>query len=170
MSLGIDAASTPLSNWYQVAVVVFSQPIETEEDLTNQPELPWPEKWVDPEPLPPEQSGLSLAYDRLRLSQAYHPVLHMAWTQPARPNRINEAYHVGNADSPVEGFVRLQRGQYLHVIVDMEYRAPDGLIHRLREKRRVKFDEIHYLDHPAFGVLIRVSPAEPPAESDSPRP
>jgi hypothetical protein len=52
----------------------------------------------------------------------------------------------------------LERGEYLYAIVDMEYRAADGTVHRLRERRQIKFNEIHYLDHPAFGVLVRVSP------------
>jgi len=159
------SAEEAAERWYQVAVVVFSQPIDTEEDLSDQPEFPWPEQWVEATALPPDQSGLYMAYDRLRLSHDYHPLLHTAWIQPALPYRINEPYHVGSADGPVEGVIRLQRGQYLHVIVDMEYRAADGIVHRLREKRRVKFDEVHYLDHPAFGVLIKVSPAEPPVET-----
>ncbi len=160
MLLALSADAAP--NRYQVAVIVFSQPIDTEEKLGNQPEIPWPADWLTPKLLPPSQSSLRNAYDRLRQSRSYRPLLHTAWIQTARPNRINEAYHVGNAQSPVEGIVRLQRGQYLHVIVDMEYRAPDGTYHRLREKRRVKFNEIHYLDHPAFGVLIQVSPSQPP--------
>lgn len=31
---------------------------------------------------------------------------------------------------------------------------------RLREKRRVKFREVHYFDHPRFGVILTVQPAE----------
>ncbi len=155
-NLPADAAA----NRYQIAVVAFAQPVETEEDLLNQPEIPWPARWNEPRKLPPEQSGLYNAYDRLRRSRSFRPMLHTAWIQAAGPHRINAPYHVGSTDGPVEGVVRLQRGEYLHVIVDMEYRAPDGIIHRLREKRRVKFNEIHYLDHPAFGVLIRVSPVD----------
>ena len=31
----------------------------------------------------------------------------------------------------------------------------------LREKRRVKLNELHYFDHPFFGMLVRVSRYEP---------
>ena len=34
----------------------------------------------------------------------------------------------------------------------------------LSELRRMRSGELHYLDHPSFGVLIRVTPVEPPAE------
>ena len=33
----------------------------------------------------------------------------------------------------------------------------------LSEARRMRSGELHYLDHPSFGVLIRVDPVEPPA-------
>ncbi|WP_084684996.1 CsiV family protein [Methylohalobius crimeensis] len=159
--LPASAASTP--GWYQMAVVVFAQPVDTDEDLSDQPSFPWPEDMRQPSPLVADaQSGLYSAYDRLRRSRDYRPLLHTAWVQPAYPQRINAPYHIGAFDSSVEGVVRLQRGEYLRVLVDMEYRAPDGTVHRLSEKRRVKFNETHYLDHPAFGVLIRVSPAKAP--------
>jgi len=32
-----------------------------------------------------------------------------------------------------------------------------GLTYRITERRRVKFDEIHYIDHPRFGVLFTIS-------------
>jgi hypothetical protein len=34
----------------------------------------------------------------------------------------------------------------------------------LSELRRMRSGELHYLDHPSFGMLIRVDPVEPPAE------
>jgi hypothetical protein len=34
----------------------------------------------------------------------------------------------------------------------------DGLIYHLKEKRRVLFKEVHYLDHPKFGLIVKVSP------------
>ena len=32
----------------------------------------------------------------------------------------------------------------------------------LRESRRMRSREVHYLDHPAFGMLVRVVPADVP--------
>lgn len=152
--LAIDA-----QGWYQVAVVVFTQPLDTDEDLVDQPSFPWPADTRESNFLPASQSGLYAAYEQLRRSRSFRPLLHLAWIQPADPGRINAPYHIGNGET-VEGVVSLERGEYLHAIVDIEYRAADGTVHRLREKRQLKFDEIHYLDHPAFGVLVRVSPHE----------
>ena len=32
----------------------------------------------------------------------------------------------------------------------------------LREQRRMRSGELHYLDHPKFGILARVDPIQPP--------
>ena len=36
----------------------------------------------------------------------------------------------------------------------------------LNESRRMRSDEMHYLDHPLFGMLIKISPYTPPLEED----
>ncbi len=158
--LGNAKAAPEPVRWYKVSVLVFSQPVTTDEDLTQQPGFSRPANLKRPKLLPAQESDLAETYRRLKQSRPYHPVLHQAWIQPALANRINAPYLVTNFHD-VEGIIRLQRGQYLYVIVDMEYRAPGGT-HRLREKRRVLLNETHYFDHPAFGVLVRVSPVERP--------
>ena len=35
----------------------------------------------------------------------------------------------------------------------------NATIYRLNEPRRIKVSETHYFDHPKFGALVRVSPA-----------
>jgi hypothetical protein len=35
----------------------------------------------------------------------------------------------------------------------------------LREQRRMRSGELHYLDHPKFGVLARIDPVQAPDES-----
>lgn len=141
---------------YQVSVLVFSQPLMSTEDLSQQRLFAWPRETVEPKLLPESQSPLLDAYQRLRNSANYRPLLHQTWIQQTYANQINAPYQVSN-HSNVEGIVRLQRGQYLSVIVDMQYHTPSGT-HVLREKRQLLLNEVNYLDHPAFGVLIQVSP------------
>lgn len=152
--------ATEAQAWYQVAVVVFAQPLDTDEDLDDQPAFPWPTDLREPSPVPETQSSLYATYTQLRRAQSLRPLLHLAWIQPASPGR-NAPYHVSNGET-VAGVVSLERGEALHAIVDMEYRAADGKLYRLREKRQLKLNEIHYLDHPVFGVLIQVIPVLPP--------
>lgn len=152
----LAALAAETQAWYQVAVAVFAQPLDTDEDLANQPPFAWSPDMREPIPLPESQSGLYAAYEQLRRSPSLRPLLHLTWLQPAELDQLSSPYHVRG--ETVEGMLSLERGEYLYAIVDMEYRAADGTVHRLREKRQLKFNEIHYLDHPAFGVLVRVSP------------
>lgn len=39
--------------------------------------------------------------------------------------------------------------------------------YRLKEARRIKSKEIHYFDHPAFGILLHVTPYELPEEGNN---
>jgi len=72
----------------------------------------------------------------------------------------------------LNGTFTLRRGRFLHVDVDMAYRKtyvpagtpPEGgaaqpvtRYVRMTQSRRLRSDELHYLDHPLFGVLFVVS-------------
>jgi hypothetical protein len=52
----------------------------------------------------------------------------------------------------VTGKVIFERGQYLHLGVDLLV-EDRGKRYRISEVRQAKADEIHYFDHPAIGVL-----------------
>ena len=99
------------------------------------------------------------------LARAGFPRLaHTAWAAivPANGRTTAHMEDVIAADSAVAGAVALQRGQYLFLGVELDYRPNDpavapGTVYSLREKRRVKFGEKHYFDHPAFGVIATVS-------------
>lgn len=56
----------------------------------------------------------------------------------------------------VTGKVFFERGQYLHLGIDLVV-EDGGRRYRLNEVRRVKTDEINYFDHPAVGVLAIVT-------------
>jgi hypothetical protein len=71
----------------------------------------------------------------------------------------------------IDGTIKLIRKRFLHVEADFLYRAPyidDPANHlsreqwpqafRLTESRRMRSRELHYLDHPMFGILILATP------------
>jgi len=147
--LGLAVRATAAPTEYQVAVIVFAQPLDTDEDLSDQSPFAWASDMREPIPLPEAQSGLFAAYEQLRRAPNLRPL------QAVEPGQVSAPYHVRGAE--VEGMVSLEQGEHLYASVDIEYRPADGMIYRLREKRQLKLDEIHYLDHPAFGVLIKLS-------------
>lgn len=80
-------------------------------------------------------------------------------------------------DRIVDGAIRIRSGFYLHVDVDLNYftalpqenrlmqtamtdEQPDPFATspvQLKETRKIKLNEIHYFDHPMFGLIIQVS-------------
>jgi Peptidoglycan-binding protein, CsiV len=137
-------------------------------------------------PLRPEELKLGLEYRRLRAISAYEPLVHVGWVQPGLPEDDAESFDLKTLGimNP-RGTVRVHRMNYLHVTLDLTYQAPlsttpaqssvDGLDeiilaprYRLTTTRRVSSGELHYFDHPAFGVLVRVTPV--PTQDDGRRP
>jgi hypothetical protein len=78
----------------------------------------------------------------------------------------------------LDGTIRLRRARYLHVDADLVYyrppaiaqgigSAPEPSLFRLTESRRMRSSELHFLDHPMFGVLVEVRRHERTQPSDS---
>ena len=90
---------------------------------------------------------------------------HTAWAAivPANGRTTAHLEDVLPEGSPLAGAVALQRGQYLFLGVELDFRPADaptpGTVYSLREKRRIKFNERHYFDHPAMGLIAQVSPS-----------
>jgi len=111
---------------------------------------------------------------RLRASGAYVPVAHAAWSQTASSwgTRAGFAINRLGVDVPgLSGNVYLEHGQFLHLGLSLTWameNPPDGLgaatgtQFTLNETRRVRFYERNYYDHPAFGVIALVTPAQGP--------
>ncbi len=95
---------------------------------------------------------------------------------------------VGPPPEKIDGVVRLYRSRYLHLEADLVYHrpeaatvtveaAPDGslapptpTLFRMVTSRRMRSRELHYLDHPLFGVIALVTPFELAAEEQGPPP
>lgn len=123
-------------------------------------------------PLPSSSWQLGELESRLRASGVYVPVAHTAWSQTASSwgTRAGFALQKLGVDVPgLSGSVFLERGQWLHLGMALTYvmsSPPQGLGAAadtpfiINESRRVRFYERNYFDHPAFGVIALVSPAQ----------
>ncbi len=123
-------------------------------------EINWPRRLVSRsayKQVSPEFMNLHGSYARLARSQNYQAIMHVAWIQSVQSNSLSRAVRISNPEGTINGFFRLQRGNLVHMIADLEY-SRDSVIYRLNEKRRFKLNETHYLDHPKFGVIARISP------------
>jgi hypothetical protein len=114
-----------------------------------------------------------------RNAQAYVPLLHGGWVQPGLPENESRPFDLAmfGAKNPM-GTIRLYLSRFLHVKVDLSYRDPaaspaaPAFGNELAElpiapryylvaDRPTRSGELHYFDHPAFGVLIKVTPVRP---------
>ena len=117
---------------------------------------------------------LTAVADALQRSNHYRPLVHLQWRQavqaPAAAQAIDLEQLLGAANrqtSPrMEGSLRLSVARYLHLETDlrlidvesgqfMEAALP---VYRLQQSRRMRSDELHYIDHPRFGVLALITP------------
>jgi hypothetical protein len=109
---------------------------------------------------------------KLRASGAYVPVAHVAWSQTASAWGTRAGFtlqKLGVDAAGLTGTVFLERGQYLHLGMSLTYADPappqglgaaSGTSFTINQSRRIRFYERNYFDHPAFGVIALVSPAQ----------
>ncbi len=125
--------------------------------------------------LPEAEFGLQEQWNRLRNARRFKPLIRLAWTQPDPPAENGPRIALRHGEPltisdpltyesyllpPVEGSVALLLGRFLHIDADLRYTADIGggySQHALRERRRMRRDELHHLDSPRLGVLARVS-------------
>jgi hypothetical protein len=109
--------------------------------------------------------------ERLQLDRSgrYETLLHLAWLQPAANGDKGEKLYFQLPDSSggaarLSGVIRIDRSRFLHADLDAVYQqnfasssesgGGESWRFRLQEKRRMRSNELHYLDNPAFGALM----------------
>jgi Peptidoglycan-binding protein, CsiV len=122
--------------------------------------------------LPASAWQLTDIENRLHASGSYVPVAHAAWSQTASSWGTRAGFSLqklGISVPGLNGSVFLERGQFLHLGVALSYAEPQppaGLgaapdtPFTINESRRVRLYERNYFDHPAFGVIALVTPAQ----------
>ncbi len=92
---------------------------------------------------------------------------HLSWLQNVPERGKPLSVMVAKTDVNLEGFVSVTIGRYLHFETDLwttmgkrDDMAPpqENQFVALRESRRMRSNELHYLDHPALGVITKISP------------
>ncbi len=165
---GLAAEAPAGSARYLVEILVFRQPgtlpppvpvapLGTVTTIVGRVEL-----------LPESFWQLAAAGVALARRGGYQVLGHAAWAAIVPPNGRTTARleDVLPAGTPLAGSVALQRSQYLFLGVEVDYQAEPGVSYGLREKRRVKFGERHYFDHPAFGVIAQVTTSRGESAAD----
>jgi hypothetical protein len=109
-----------------------------------------------------------------KLDPVTQPILYNTqWTQAVydQPNSLPiyfESSLVKLGQPQLKGIIELHVSRYLHSKINLQY-IPEEARHlgetiSLKQKRRMRSKEIHYLDHPYIAALIRIIPAEHPLD------
>ncbi len=138
-----------------------------------------------------ENFQLKDEFERLDNLEEYMPLLHFGWTQTTYPDDAQEVRPLSSFVTPpngLEGDLTLYLRRYLHLAVNLQLddtpvkelpcdydndkpkeSAPRTypVRYRIEEDRIFRIGELHYFDHPKFGVLakiIRAEEVEPPED------
>lgn len=140
---------------------------------TVEEDAPDGEQVIAPPPTAPKMTFPALAQskfkltaiaDTLRRGRNYQPLAHFGWTQPGFPRgeaRYMSVDGMVPASTGISGQIALARGRYLHLTLELTYDSPEegGQRMVLRQTRRMRSNERHYIDHPKFGVIAVITPS-----------
>ena len=107
-----------------------------------------------------------------RLRRGRNVIVAGSWHQALPPRDAPQplVVQVGSPDAvrrfPLEGWFSVTVGRYVHLRAHLLYRLADDGVAVFDESRRMRSDELHYLDHPALGILALVQPVQMPSEID----
>ena len=121
--------------------------------------------------IPAAQFQLNDVAVKLQNTTNYQPIAHFAWQQTASTWGSRAGFTVAKLAGPVpnlSGIIYLESGDYLHLGMSLNYQmsnppaslaAAAGTVFNLTDSRRIKTRTLSYFDHPAFGVIALVTPA-----------
>lgn len=131
------------------------------------------------------QKQLHGAYNRLKRIAAFTPLKHGGWIQEAKEKApLSPTYIKKNINGDaLEGTLTFHRERFLHLDLDLQLsqntlatnttsliinltEPQQTNIYRLQQTRRIKTAELHYFDHPQFGVIAKIEKIDAPIDTD----
>lgn len=123
--------------------------------------------------LPEGEFGLSDQWARLKASPQFRPLIKLAWTQNDPPPAGGPRLHLHSTPKiklrdeqglgerefhEIDGTVGLNLGRFLHLGTDLVLTTGGEQPQSwwLRQVRRMRSDELHHLDSPRLGILVKV--------------
>jgi len=91
---------------------------------------------------------------------------HLAWRQSTRGRNSNSWYWIGGGR--LSGLIRMSRGRYLHLDTDLVLNdSATSQPYRIKLHRRMRSEELHYVDHPRLGILVQAKRYRAAAPADT---
>lgn len=149
------AAETAFADTYNIEMVIFERPGNTENTY-------WPATSSEPN----EDLAVGSITELKAGPRSLEPVAytlrqqgmvildHLSWYQAPAGRNSHDWYRIDG--TRLSGLVRLTQGRELHLDTDLVLR--DGYspnTYRIQQHRRLRSGELHYLDHPRLGIIVR---------------
>jgi hypothetical protein len=171
---------------YALEILVFARP-EPVQSITEvfpatEPEAPQSfdllfalnSRFKNLTPLPGSSRVLLNSALRIQTQLNGEILFHQRWIHPLTENQAeNPWFQISGSGSNgfnLNGYLRWSIDRYIELDADLRVtresvrQATDGTalneVYVLKEFRKMSSNDIHYLDHPAFGVLIAAEPIE----------
>lgn len=161
---------------YQVELLVFEQA-----DKRTLGDEWWPENPGSPNLTQASQPNV-IPPKQLKKPGNVKVLLHTAWQQPVGEKSASSYIRISNQND-LDGTININSSRFLHADVDLLLtknmkitRQKVGMLgvssnpaasgedrpvtFRLKQSQKIKSNETRYFDHPGFGVILLVSPAE----------
>ena len=170
--IALLALNLPLAaqetRWYKIEMILFTELGATARDAEYWPQDPGQPQMLNAVPLavgsarvqslPPSAYRLSGIWSVLKRSRGYRPIRHLAWQQPGLPSRSAPLVAVGDElDAEIQGTIKVSLARFLHLDLDLILHQEDQRF-RLKSSRRMRSNELNYLDHPRFGAIVIITP------------
>lgn len=181
-------STSPTDNLYQIDLIVFThitnKAIQSENwyDMLRKPNL---KDSVEPEFT--NQPSLQTEASKLKNNSDYQIIFHNSWTQNITNKRNAQWIHIyggqpynakgelipdDSNEMPtywqLNGKIKISKATFIDINTKLYLTIPlnkDSQLIPLRtftlfQNRRMKLNQLNYLDHPLFGVLVKVSHAK----------
>lgn len=186
------------NNWYQINIVVFEHITAQNLNSEQWPQVTPPDTSyaITPDLLPTNKSQLKSAVSRLNRRKGYQGYLvlkSMSWLQQLPDNKTLN-FHVVGAQSitdanqhELDGIISITKGRYFDIGTNLiiteqvaflknigpvnfaSATANSMYSFQMRQSLRIRSNQIGYIDHPLFGVLIKIVPLKtPPVQQPEP--
>jgi hypothetical protein len=158
---------------YQVEIIVFKniEPPLNGETFSNYPALPKYEKATELLPtdetlitnymqLPSEKFNLNREESLISKKENYELLLHESWLQQQNEELIVHVKSDTQRSDLLEGTIHIKRAYYYKANIDFDLQSHSlgGTKHFvLNTKRNLKNNEMHFIDHPQFGILLKIT-------------
>ena len=126
---------------------------------------------------PPSEMSMSDYAQRLIRNGGFEILQHMAWQQQVPVRGDPQPIYLNLKDGALQGQIDITLGRYLHTAATLWLRADERvtspqkeadsqplvpLYAQMQQSRRMRSGELHYFDHPLFGMIVRIEKVEHP--------